>query len=131
MKTNFVMNNCFVFASNAIGHHVEGNAKAAYQKHGARWGKGYGHYGDSFAIPTKAVHGPLTLSTIKAYVEGFKAYAADHPELTFQVTRIGCGIGEYKNIAPLFLGSSLNVEFDSAWKSFLGAEFTYWGTHGH
>ena len=60
---------------------------------------------------------------------GFKAYAADHPELIFQVTRIGCGLAGYKDeeIAPLFLGSGINCEFDSAWKSFLGAEFTYWG----
>lgn len=125
------MSKVFTFSSNAAGQHTDGDAKTAYQKHGARWGKGYGHYGDSFAIPTKAVHGSLTLNTIKAYVEGFKAYAADHPELTFQVTKIGCGKDEYqdKNIASLFLGSSFNVEFDSAWNSFLGAEFTYWGTH--
>ena len=124
------MTKVFTFGSNAQGKHGAGAALTAYKKHGARWWCGYGHYGNSFAIPTKSIYlETLTLSTIKAYVDGFKAYAADHPELIFQVTRIGCGLAGYKDeeIAPLFLGSGINCEFDSAWKSFLGAEFTYWG----
>lgn len=124
------MSKVFTFGSNAAGIHGAGAAKEAYKKHGARWKAGYGHYGNSFAIPTKDANiRTLSLSTIKAYVDGFKAYAADHPELTFQVTRIGCGLAGYRDgeIAPLFLGSSLNCQFDSAWNSFLGAEFTYWG----
>ena len=44
---------CFVFGSNEAGVHGAGAARVAYEKHGARWGKGFGHYGDSFAIPTK------------------------------------------------------------------------------
>lgn len=118
------------FGSNEAGVHGRGAAKDAYQKHGARWGKGYGHYGDSFAVPTKDRQiKTLPLERIKMYVDGLKAYAAGNPELIFQVTRLGCGLAGYqdKDIAPLFLGSSLNCQFDSAWKSFLGVEFTYWG----
>lgn len=126
------MTKIFTFGSNAAGIHGAGAAKEAYKKHGARWKAGYGHYGNSFAIPTKdsKIH-TLPIAQIKAYVDGFKAYAADHPELTFQVTRIGCGLAGYSDgdIAPLFIGSSCNVEFDSAWNSFLGAEFTYWGSY--
>lgn len=126
------MSKVFTFGSNTAGRHGAGAALTAYKKHGARYGCGFGHYGNSFAIPTKDRNiKTLPLTSIKAYVDGFKAYAADHPELTFQMTRIGCGLAGYKDeeIAPLFLGSSLNVEFDSAWKSFLGSEFTYWGTY--
>lgn len=126
------MSKVFTFGSNAAGIHGAGAAKEAYKKHGARWKAGYGHYGNSFAIPTKdSKIQTLPIVQIKAYVDGFKAYAADHPELTFQVTRLGCGLAGYqdKDIAPLFIGSSFNVEFDSAWKSFLGADFTYWGSY--
>ena len=42
--------------------------------------------------------------TILPYVESFIDFAISHPELTFYVTRIGCGIAGFKNedIAPLF-----------------------------
>ena len=40
-------------------------------------------------------------------VDDFIAYARNHPELTFLVTRIGCGIAGFKDeeVAPLFIGS--------------------------
>jgi hypothetical protein len=44
------------------------------------------------------------VETIKPYVDQFIAYAMQHPELTFLVTRIGCGIAGFtdKDMAPLF-----------------------------
>ena len=125
------MSKILVFGSNSAGIHGLGAAQDAYRQHGARWGKSYGHYGDSFAIPTKdedlAVH---TLDHIHKYVLGFLAYAKDHRKVTFQVTRIGCGLAGYKDadIAPLFKNAPLNCQFDEAWKPFLGDTYTYWGT---
>ena len=43
----------FVFGSNLAGRHGAGAAREAKLKHGAVYGRGYGHYGNSFAIPTK------------------------------------------------------------------------------
>ena len=46
------------------------------------------------------------VETIKPYVDEFIEYAGQHPELTFLVTRIGCGIAGFRDeeIAPLFKG---------------------------
>ena len=44
------------------------------------------------------------METIRPYVNEFIGFARQHPELTFLVTRIGCGIAGFRDeeIAPLF-----------------------------
>ena len=121
----------FCFGSNEAGIHGAGAAKFAFEKKGAQWGKSYGHYGDSFAIPTKdELIETLTLGHIHAYVDGFIAYAYGHRKLEFQVTCIGCGLAGYdhKSIAPLFIDAPPNCLFDEAWKPWLGEGVRYWGT---
>lgn len=90
----------FVFGSNLQGMHGGGAARAAYKKFGAIMGQGVGLQGQSYAIPT--MQGGV--ETIKPYVDDFITFAKAHPELTFYVTRIGCGIAGFKDkqIAPLF-----------------------------
>lgn len=90
----------FVFGSNISGNHLGGAAKTAYQKFGAVMGKGVGLQGQSYAIPTM----DCGVDAIKPYVDEFIAFASNHSELTFLVTRIGCGIAGYspEEIAPLF-----------------------------
>jgi hypothetical protein len=63
-------------------------------------GQGVGQQGQSYAIPT--MQGGV--ETIRPYVDEFIAFAKAHPELTFLVTRIGCGIAGFtdEEIAPLF-----------------------------
>ena len=89
----------FVFGSNQQGHHVGGAARYALDHFGAEWGNGEGLQGRSYAIPT--MEG--LLSTRQA-VERFVVFAKAHPELTFLVTPIGCGIAGYtpREIAPFF-----------------------------
>ena len=72
----------------------------AYEKFGAVWGQGTGLQGRSYGIPT--MQGGV--ETIKPYVDEFIGFARQHPELTFLVTRIGCGIAGFRDeeIAPLF-----------------------------
>ena len=124
----------FVFGSNEAGVHGAGAAATAYQKHGARWDKCYGHHGDSFAIPTKDEFiETMPLERIKKYVEGFIAYAEGHHKLTFKITRIGCGLAGLKDedIAEMFFYAPSNCLFDEAWKPiFESKNFTpqYWGT---
>jgi hypothetical protein len=44
------------------------------------------------------------VETIRPYVDEFIQFAKDHQDLTFLVTRIGCGIAGFTDaqIAPLF-----------------------------
>ena len=95
----------FVFGSNLAGKHGGGAAWYAYQKFGAVWGEGVGLHGQTYAIPT--MQGGV--ETIKPYVDQFIAFAMQHPELTFLVTRIGCGIAGFtdEEIAPLFKAALL------------------------
>ena len=90
----------FVFGSNLEGRHGGGAAAAAVRYFGAVWGQGVGMQGQCYAIPT--MHGGV--EAIRPYVDEFIAYAKEHPELTFLVTRIGCGIAGFKDkeMAPLF-----------------------------
>ena len=108
MKTQFTPdfitelkeNEIFVFGSNLEGMHGGGAARLAYNKFGAIWGQGVGLQGQSYGIPT--MHGGV--DAIKPYVDEFIEFAKSHPELTFLVTRIGCGIAGFRDeeIAPLF-----------------------------
>lgn len=106
----------FVFGSNIEGLHGGGAALIAANKFGAVAGKGVGLQGQSYAIPT--MEG--SLEQIKSYVDEFIAFARQHTEYFFYVTRIGCGIAGYKDkdIAPLF-SDALNVENISLPRSFV------------
>ena len=75
-------------------------ARFALERFGAVYGQGRGLQGRSYAIPTMSG----SLQEIAREVEEFIRFADQHPELTFLVTRIGCGIAGYSDadIAPLF-----------------------------
>jgi hypothetical protein len=48
------------------------------------------------------------VNTIQPYVDEFLRFADCHPEMTFLVTRIGCGIAGFTpaEIAPLFAAAT-------------------------
>ena len=98
--TSLSPNEIFVFGSNLSGMHGGGAAWVAYRKFGAIMGQGVGLQGQSYGIPT--MQGGV--ETIRPYVDEFIEFAKGHPELTFLVTRIGCGIAGFDDaeIAPLF-----------------------------
>lgn len=98
--TSLAENEIFVFGSNLAGFHGGGAARVAHQRFGAVWGQGVGLQGQSYAIPT--MQGGV--ETIRPYVDELIVFARRHPELTFLVTRIGCGIAGFtdEDIAPLF-----------------------------
>jgi hypothetical protein len=98
--THLEKNEIFVFGSNLEGAHGGGAALMAYRKFGAVWGQGVGLQGQSYGIPT--MQG--SVETIRPYVDEFIGFARQHPELTFLVTRVGCGIAGFldEEIAPLF-----------------------------
>ena len=92
-------NEIFVFGSNAGGFHGGGAAAHAMRRFGAIWGQGEGLQGQSYAIPTIA--GIAEMSTA---IQRFTLFAAEHSNMRFLVTRIGCGIAGYSanQVAPLF-----------------------------
>lgn len=125
------MREIFVFGSNLGGFHGAGAAKYAFQRKGAKLGVAVGLSGESYAIPTKdrEIKYTLPLDVIQGYVNGFIAFAQVHPELMFQVTRIGCGLAGLhdREIAPMFERAPDNCRYDEAWKDLLPGRPT-WGT---
>lgn len=121
----------FVFGSNEAGRHGRGAALTARTYYGAITGRGHGmqglgKYGSSYAIATKDRHlQTRALHAIATEIDIFLQDAKDNPDLTFKVTRVGCGLAGYKDkdIAPLFAGAPANCFFDPAWKPW---GFTPW-----
>ncbi len=112
-------NQVFVFGSNLKGIHGAGAAKDAFDRYGAVWGKGEGHYGRSYALPTKDFFiQTLALNRVKEYVDTFIAYAKFNSELNFFVTKVGCGLAGYsdKDIAPMFIDAPDNCELPEGWR---------------
>lgn len=113
------MKHIFVFGSNLAGRHGKGAALTALKEFKAVYGQGEGLQGDSYAIPTKDRHlSPLPLDRILVSVMKFVEFARAHPELTFRVTRIGCGLAGYKDehIAPMFANATENVHLPEDWR---------------
>lgn len=98
----------FVFGSNQSGRHGKGAAKTALTW-GAIWGQANGLQGRTYGISTKdkSVRRTLSNTEIKPIVDEFIEFAKTHPELTFLVTEVGCGLAgcKPKQIAPLFKGA--------------------------
>jgi len=102
----------FVFGSNIDGEHVGGAALFAVNNFKAINGQGFGFQGQSYAIPTcirlwdgmKRYTKPFdNVNQIKPFVDAFISDAKRF-KATFYVTKIGCGIANFKisEIAELF-----------------------------
>lgn len=112
----------FVFGSDLAGRHASGDALKALRYHGAVYGRGVGLQGRSYAIPVRDEHGRLMpIAVIARYVDAFLRFADIHRELTFHVSRIGCGRGGYRDgeIAPLFAAAPPNCRLPKGWGRFV------------
>jgi hypothetical protein len=110
----------FCFGSNLAGIHGAGAARFAVENHGARYRQGIGLQGNSYAIPTKDRNiNTLPLDDIQEHVDVFIIFAQEHPELSFEVTRIGCGLAGYtdSDIAPMFKGAPSNCILPEGWRN--------------
>lgn len=110
----------FVFGSNLAGIHGAGAAAYAKRYKGAVWGEGHGHYGDSYALPTKDENiKTLSLTEITEFIGEFLYYAKENPDLIFHLTPIGCGLAGYdkRDIWPILkkYGVPKNVYLTSTW----------------
>lgn len=121
---------CFVFGSNESGRHGAGAAKYAHSYMGATYGLGQGPSGNSYALPTMDWKiRQLPLEVIQHYVNRFIVFARYNPDVLFQVTAVGCGLGGHyhKDIAPMFKYAPQNCLFDDLWAEYLPKHQT-WGT---
>lgn len=113
--TKLQPNEIFVFGSNLKGMHGGGAAYIAYRKFGAIMGQGVGLQGQSYGIPT--MQGGV--ETIRPYVYEFIQFAKENQNMTFLVTRIGCGIAGFtdEDISPLFQQAHEvdNIVLPSGW----------------
>ena len=113
----------FVFGSNTAGRHGKGAALTAKRKYGAVYGVGEGRTGNAYGIPTKegGSLNRLGLKRIRLGVKRFRKYTKENKELTFFITRVGCGHAGYtdKDIAVMFRGASIRCRFPIEWKEYL------------
>ena len=112
----------FVFGSNTLGYHTGGASGTARKRFGAIWGQAEGLQGQCYAIPVDYGKNIRKDGEVKAAVNRFITFAKEHPELFFQVTRVGCGIAGYhdEEIAQFFI-DALEMKNVSLPKSFVGA----------
>ena len=116
----------FVFGSNLAGRHGAGSALEAVKNHGAIRTVGVGHTGNSYAIPTKDVNlRTLPLRDIEEYVFEFVQFARYHPEMEFDVVKIGCGLAGYdeEDIAPMFKNAGDNIILPEGWREIINKRY--------
>ena len=115
-------NQIFVFGSNALGYHTGGASGTARKKFGAIWGQAEGLQGQCYAIPVDYGKDIRKDTEVKAAVNRFIAFAKEHTDLFFMVTRVGCGIAGYhdEEIAQFFI-DALELKNVSLPKSFVEA----------
>lgn len=102
----------FVFGSNTEGRHGGGAAKEALGHYGAIYGQARGLQGRSYAIVTKDIstykdnnnERSIPVADIEKEIQDLLWFAYENQDLTFHVTKIGCGLGGFTvaDIAPLF-----------------------------
>lgn len=110
--TSLPEGNIFVFGSNAGGQHGGGAAHTAVRSFGAEWGVGEGLAGQSYALPTMEGREAFEQAAAR-----FVAYAGEHPELTFWLTKVGCGIAGYAEaeVRGWFAETPPNVVKPAGW----------------
>ncbi len=116
------MAHIFVFGSNKLGVHGAGAARTAKEQFGAVYGVGEGLRGTSYAIPTKKTpYVSMPFDEVKQAVVRFIAFAREHDEHDFILTRVGCGLAGFTDdeIAPLFSEVSQNVKLPERWADLL------------
>jgi hypothetical protein len=109
----------FVFGSNQAGRHAGGAARLAREKFGAQEGVGEGLTGQSYAFPTlTAAFEKVTPAELEAARDRFFDLARRHPEKTFLLTKVGCGIAGFAEdrIRPLFENAPANVVLPQDWR---------------
>lgn len=99
-------NEVFVFGSNIAGKHNGGAALLALNRFGAVMGQAEGRQGQSYAIPVDGVDVGEFFKAVARFID----YAKQHPQQTFLVIPVGCGVAQAspRFVAQLF-SDAINV----------------------
>lgn len=112
----------FVFGSNQAGIHGKGAAAYASAAYGAQRGDSEGLTGHAYAVPTKDARlQSLDVSAVLEALERFFDFTAgEGSELTFRLTRVGCGLAGLDEavIRDFCLARARpNIELPGAWQA--------------
>lgn len=112
MITRLMPGQIIVVGTNIQGLHGAGAARYAYDHFGLRWRVGEGLSGQAYALPT--MEGPAAL---RKAVARFITYAELSNDLTFLLTKVGCGIAGYSEdeVSWMFAGAPVNVLRPAGW----------------
>lgn len=103
--TSLNKNEIFVYGSNQFAIHGAGSAKAALNFGAIYKDVPMGLCGQSYGIITKSFNDvPVNLEFIHLQIKALYCFAMLRPELTFFVTKIGCGLANFtiEEIAAIF-----------------------------
>lgn len=98
-------NEIFVFGSNMRGIHISGAALLAYNEFNAIFGQSQGLQGRSYAIPTLDENfEKVSEEFLEWNINKFIDFVINNKQLTFYLTKIGCGIAEWdtKEVRRIF-----------------------------
>lgn len=112
-------NEIFVFGSNLKGVHAGGAAHQGHEDFRAGWGIGEGLTGQCYALPTLDENmQKFSHEEMLSIVSAFYRCARAHPELTFLLTKVGCGIAGYLEsyMKSLFANAPANVIKPEDWR---------------
>jgi hypothetical protein len=117
--TQLEPNEIFVFGSNTAGRHGAGAALQAHRQWGAELGVGKGLTGQCYAFPT--LNGrldQLTWEELAASVIKLYEFCYQNPQLTFLLTKVGCGLADYPEayIRALFHAPPPNLILPLDWQ---------------
>lgn len=119
---NLLPDQVFVFGSNILGYHAGGASRMAYKRFGAVWGQADGLQGQSYAIPVDYGKQKVGEDVIKESIDRFIQFVKEHHEQQFLVTRIGCGIGGFKDKEmAVYFKKALDLDNISLPRSFVEA----------
>lgn len=109
-------NEVFIFGSNLNGAHMGGAARVAHARFGAQWGEGEGLMGQSYALPTldRQMH-RVSASALRESFQRLLVCVQSHPQLTFYLTKVGCGIAGWRE-------SEVRQLLWEAWAKILGGD---------
>lgn len=110
----------FVFGSNLRGAHAGGAARLAHEKFGARMGVGEGLTGQAYAFPTlTADFEKVPWPALERSRDRLYQTAHAHPDKTFLLTKVGCGIAGFHEaeIRTLFENPPENIVLPEDWRA--------------
>lgn len=118
MITELKENEVFVFGSNLRGEHGGGAARQAFDEFGATWEVGEGLSGQSYAFPTLDENmQKLGVGELNCAKHALYRCARAHPNLTFLLTKVGCGIAGFDEaiMRKIFADTPRNVVKPAGW----------------